>query len=92
MKAGQLSQEIDTCRLLACKCKTCKQKPEMYYTPGCTKLYCPCIKVVLPDWQPRAALRIWNQLFLQNEWSQIRADQLIQEQMKKELYPSRDKG
>ena len=81
MNEEELSQELATCRLLACKCKVCKRKPDLHYDPGSTVMSCDCLKVVLPDWEPRLVLRVWNQLWLGNEWTQQRADAIIQKRL-----------
>ena len=88
MNAEELGQELTTCRLLACECKTCKRKPDLQYDPGATVMSCDCLKVALPEWEPRMALRIWNQLWLGKEWTQERADLLT----KKRLYTAQDTG
>jgi len=83
MSPEELSQELITCRLLACKCKTCKLKPDLFYDPGATVMVCDCMNVTLPDWEPRLALRIWNQLWLSEEWSQEEVNKLINKKERK---------
>lgn len=61
---SELLEELEACSQRAFKCRECKNTHDIYYQPGATMLECDCpmMIVVLPDWNPRGVLRIWNQL------------------------------
>lgn len=67
MTADQLSNELEECRRLACTCRgECREKPEVFYAIGCTIIHCQCVKLCVPDWSPREAMRVWNKAWLIN--------------------------
>ena len=79
MTADELSHELDECKRLACKCRgECKEQPEVHYWVGCTILYCECVTLAVGDWNPRTAVRIWNQAWLtRREFNQKLMDDVL---------------
>lgn len=63
----QLIEELEACSERAFNCRTCRNTKDIYYQPGATMICCDCdsMVVVLPDWNPRGVLRIWNSLHAQ---------------------------
>jgi hypothetical protein len=61
---SDVSWEMDEARRLMrmCSCGT-KEPPQLRYDPGVTYITCVCspdARVALPDWNPRLAVRRWN--------------------------------
>lgn len=61
--------ELMACNDRTFKCRKCRNTHEIHYEPGVTMLRCDCnsLVVVLPDWEPRAVMQIWNTLHAQDE-------------------------
>ena len=61
--------DLMACSERAFKCRKCRNTHEIHYEPGVTMLCCDCETkvVVLPDWEPRAVMKIWNTLHAQDE-------------------------
>jgi signal-transduction protein with cAMP-binding, CBS, and nucleotidyltransferase domain len=82
-------EELQYCNELTYNCRTCKNTHDIYYEPGVTMIQCDCkIMVVLPDWNPRGVLRIWNALNAQSK----RSPEIVNEITKQFIERQRKNG
>ena len=82
--AEKLAHELETCRLAACKCSVCKEKPDCLYEVGVTVLRCKCPRTVaLPDWNSRTAKIVWNRCFAADKWTTEHIQKIINDELSK---------
>ena len=75
----KIAHEINESRLLCAACPDCKCRPSLTYDPGCTVVKCGCHKIVMPDFQPKQAMRIWNRCHMAKSYTEWTIEKTIKQ-------------